>query len=149
MRHFDHDFVRDLLVRLGGISPAERPRWGSLTRDRLIGHLAAALRYSMGRAGKAPRRDTWLIRRVVAPLFLSGILRMPRNLKSPFEHLENKGVSTGDLETLHALLEDYLRLAETGELSPEPHPVFGDIGVDGWARLHVLHFEHHLRQFGV
>ncbi|MBI4558849.1 MAG: DUF1569 domain-containing protein [Candidatus Hydrogenedentes bacterium] len=32
-------------------------------------------------------------------------------------------------------------------MQPEPHPYFGDIGIDGWSKLHVRHFEHHLRQF--
>ena len=35
------------------------------------------------------------------------------------------------------------------ELVTGLHPVFGDIGVDGWDRLHVRHFEHHFTQFGV
>jgi len=51
------------------------------------------------------------------------------------------------IETLHATMLDYLNLVQTGELQTEPHPLFGDIGVDGWAAVHVRHFEHHLRQF--
>ena len=54
-----------------------------------------------------------------------------------------------DTETLHAVLETYLELVQAGELVPRAHPVFGDIGVDGWANLHIAHFEHHLKQFGV
>jgi hypothetical protein len=30
-----------------------------------------------------------------------------------------------------------------------PHPFFGDFGPEGWAKLHVIHCDHHLRQFGV
>ncbi len=46
-------------------------------------------------------------------------------------------------------MEEYLAAVETGELRPAPHTLFGDIGIDGWARLHVRHFEHHLKQFGL
>ncbi|MBI4558851.1 MAG: DUF1569 domain-containing protein, partial [Candidatus Hydrogenedentes bacterium] len=42
---------------------------------------------------------------------------------------------------------EYLAAVATGDMQPEPHPYFGDIGIDGWSKLHVRHFEHHLRQF--
>ena len=51
--------------------------------------------------------------------------------------------------SLAALLDEYLALVQSGELKTGLHPVFGDIGIDGWARVHVLHFEHHCRQFGL
>jgi len=131
MRPFDHDYAEEIIERLSGLSAETRPRWGRLTRDQLYAHLADTLRYSMGR--------------IVGPLVLSGLLRIPKNLKIP----GSGEMPRGNLETLQAVLEDYLNLVQADELAPVPHVYFGDLGVDGWARLHMAHFEHHLRQFGV
>ncbi len=145
MRPFDHDYAEEIVERLSGLSPDARPRWGRLTQNQLHAHLADALRYPMGRNGGPVDRSTWFTRRIMGPLVLSGWWRIPE--KYLFD--EHGEVPEGNLETLQAVLEDYLDLVQAGELEPLPHSRFGELGVDGWARFHVAHFEHHLRQFGV
>jgi hypothetical protein len=144
-QHLDHDYVERLIKSLGRIKPEARPAWGKLTPAGMVQHLADTIRYSMGRAGDLPNASTWLSRRIAAPLILHGILRIPKNIKG-FDY--SVPMPAADIESLHAVLDEYLALVQAGELDPKPHPFFGDIGVDGWARLHVIHFEHHLRQFG-
>lgn len=146
MRPLDHDYVNDVVARLGRLRPDAKPAWGNMTPERMLGHLVVIVRYSMGRGKPMPARGNWFVRRIVGPLIINGIVRMPRNVRGP---ATADTPSTGDTETLHAVLEEYLTLVESGDLDPPPHPFFGDIGVDGWAKLHVVHFEHHLRQFGV
>lgn len=148
MVHFDHDFVVEVIGRFQRVKSDAKPRWGALTADRMVAHLIDSVRYSMGKAGNLPDRSNWFTRRVLGPLILRGIVRIPRNVKGSTLDGFSTPAAQADVETLHAVLEDYLSLVQAGELEPKPHPVFGAIGVDGWARLHVLHFEHHLRQFG-
>lgn len=147
MSLFDHDYVAEVVRRLGQLGPDAQPSWGSFTRADLVRHLAAAIRFSMGKGRPVEDRSTWWRRNVVAPLIMRGVLRLPRNVTFPQMNAAVR--EQDDLETLHALLEDYLNLVQADELRPAIHPHFGDIGVDGWARLHVVHFEHHLRQFRV
>jgi len=147
MRHFDHDFVNDVMARLGRIRPDAKPRWGVLTPAGMIEHLADTIRYSMGRGGDLPDRSNWFMRAIAAPLVLNGIFPMLKNYPEPGYGKMRRGHD--DLESFHALLEEYLSLVETGAMTPKRHFLFGDIGVDGWAKMHVVHFEHHLKQFGV
>ena len=149
MRDFDHDFVDDVVERLGRVKPDAQPRWGTMTPEQMIAHLVDVVLFSMGQGGDMPDVGNWFTRNVAGPLLLHGIVRLPKNLKTP--KTINKPPRTGpdDLETLHAVLEDYLGLVQSGELEPKRHPALGDLGVDDWARLHVVHFEHHMRQFGV
>ena len=88
---------------------------------------------------------------VAGPLMTRGLIPLPKNLPlpKPVSPDESYGGEDGDIESLHALLMDYLSRVETGNLDPPVHPALGDLGVDGWARLHVVHFEHHCKQFGV
>lgn len=146
MRPFDHDYVDEVIRRLGRLRPDAKPAWGTLTPPGMVQHLADSMRFSLGRAGDLPDQSNWFSRNLVAPLILNGIVRIPKNMKAPGYP---KRSANDDIETLHALLEEYLGLVQAGELVPHRHPALGDLGVDGWAKLHYVHFEHHLRQFQV
>lgn len=149
MHHFDGDYVEEVVERLGTIRRDAVPHWGSLTRDSMIEHLIWSLRHSMGRSRTIPFFGNCMTRYVWRPLIFSGVIALPRNLALP-EHLQRQGLvprEPGDLETLQAILEEYLSLVQADELQPAPHPAYGRLGIDGWDRFHVLHFEHHLRQF--
>jgi hypothetical protein len=146
---FDHDFVNEMIARFGALDPETPPRWGRLDVPGCIAHLADTMRYSMGQGPRLPDMSNWATRTIVGPLLMRGILPIPRNVrvrKLEKAHPESP-FPPADLETLHAIMEEYLALVQAGELQTRPHPVFGDIGVDGWAMMHVRHFEHHLKQF--
>ncbi len=151
MGHLDADYVAEVIRRLERIPHDGAPAWGALRKDTLIEHLVWCVSHAMGRSAKVPRAGNRVIAAVMGPLALRGWLPLSWTARLP-RSLRTQGIETrepGDLETLHALLEEYLTLVQADELTPAPHPCFGRIGVDGWDRLHVLHFEHHLRQFGV
>jgi oxepin-CoA hydrolase/3-oxo-5,6-dehydrosuberyl-CoA semialdehyde dehydrogenase len=149
MRHLDHDYVTELIQRIERIPPDAKPAWGSMTPDALVRHLLATVKYSMGHTGKGEVTGPWYFRAVVGPLIFNGIIPIPRNVPLPERTIKaQQAQEHADVETLHAVLEEYLNLVQAGELSPEPHPYFGHIGVDGWDKMHVRHFEHHLKQFG-
>ena len=146
MRPFDHDYVTDLVARLAKLKADAHPAWGTMSAPQMLGHLVATLRYSMGKGPVLPFVGNWATRRLLAPLILHGILPIPRNVTLPRADAPRP---IADLETLHAALEEYLSRVHTGDLEPPHHPTFGDIGVDGWAKMHLRHFEHHLKQFGL
>jgi len=151
MEHLDTDYVERLVARLGRIAPDTVPRWGKLRRDTLVEHLVWVVRHSMGRSKQMPFYGNWFTVHILGPIVLRGFIPIPKNIQIP-KKLREKGVTMrepGNLDTLRRLLEEYLNLVQADELLPAPHPVFGDVGIDGWDRIHVMHFEHHLRQFGV
>lgn len=150
MRTFDHDYVDEILARLATLEAESKPRWGTMNGAQVMGHLAMVVRYSMGRGPTMPDKSTWVSRNVIRPLLFAGWLSVPKNVKVPApEGAERLPTPSADLETLQAVIEDYLAVAQTGDVAAPPHPLFGDIGADGWARFHCVHFDHHLKQFGV
>ena len=75
---------------------------------------------------------------------------IPRHRKAPAELFPSPRPHMG------AALEGFAAALERFEaaLSRDPgrragHPAFGELTLVQWRRLHVLHFDHHLRQFGV
>lgn len=150
-RHLDADYVNEVMARLKQIPRDAKPKWGKLDRQGLVEHFIWTMRHAMGRSKTVPFLGNWFSRIVLRPIILNGLLPIPKNLPFPkwLQETGFNGREPGDEETLHALLDEYLNLVQADELTPGIHPVFGDIGVDGWDRLHVLHFEHHFKQFGV
>ncbi len=146
---FDHDFAEETVQRLRAISSDATPLWGRMTPGQMMGHLATGLRYTMGRVPAARRWGPWHMRWIVGPLLLRGWLPIPRNARAPSSLKGEKAPPEADLETLHALMEEYLHKAEAGAIQLPPHPLFGPLSADEWARFHAIHFEHHLRQFNV
>lgn len=151
MQHFDSDYAERLCARLQAIPADAEPLWGKLRRPGLIRHFVWSIKHAMGRSTAVPDCSTWFTRQVLKPLLLKRYVAIPRNVRLP-EQLSRQGIETaepGDLETLQALMEEYLRRIQDDDLVPYPHPFLGKLDIDEWDQLHVLHFEHHLRQFKV
>ncbi len=147
VRDFDRDFAEEIIHRLKALPPDRKPNWVKMSSADLVPHLTQTMLYSMGRRGKRRFVGNWVTRRIAAPLVLNGWVPMLKNVQlGPAAAPDSTGYT---IETLQAVLDDYLAAVETGALTPEIHPVFGDIGVDGWARMHSRHFEHHFKQFGL
>ncbi|MFA6244529.1 MAG: DUF1569 domain-containing protein [Candidatus Hydrogenedentales bacterium] len=149
MRAFDHDYVVEVVRRVERVKPFANPAWGTLTPPEMVGHLVETLRYSMGRGEPYEDVGSWFTKHVLRRLLRWGLLRIPKNIQAPRAPGMGPRPRPSDSETLHAVLEEYLGLVQAGELTPVQHPILGNLDVDEWARLHVLHTEHHLRQFGV
>jgi len=148
MRNFDHAFVEEVISRLRRLEPDARPAWGALTAPEMVRHLIGIVRYATGRDGHVVFVGNWFTTNVLGKLAVRGWLPIPKNIRFEWSPGDTRAIQApGDVETLHATMLDYLNLVQTGELQTEQHPLFGDIGVDGWDAIHVRHFEHHLRQF--
>lgn len=145
VRDFDRDFAEEIVRRLKALPPDRKPQWGRMAATDLVPHLTQTMLYSIGRRGKRDFVGNWVTRTLVAPLVLNGWVPMLKNVQlGPAAAPDASGYT---LEDLQAVLQDYLAAVETGALKTEIHPIFGDIGVDGWARMHSRHFEHHFKQF--
>lgn len=145
MGEFDNYFVAEVVDRLNRLQPDDRPLRDGTPSSRVVPRLIVALKYTMGRQGELPDHGNWFTRRVLGPLVLAGLAPFPiRWTNWMLDHLA-PATEFGDVETLHAVLEEYVNLVQADELTPRKHPFFGDIGIDGWAAFHVRHFEHYLR----
>jgi hypothetical protein len=114
--------------------------------EELVPHLTHSMLWSMGRREAPEFIGNWVTTHIVGPLVVRGWLPILKNVRIPIRPGTN-GDGRDTLDDLKIVVSDYLAAVETGSLQPATHPLFGDIGIDGWARLHVQHFEHHFKQF--
>lgn len=146
MRDFDRDFADEIVERLATLPAGRVPRWGVMRAEELVPHLTHSMLWSMGRREAPAFKGNWVTTRLVGPMVMRGWLPILKNVRIPVREGTDGG-GNDTLQDLKAVLAAYLSDVECGALRPSKHPLFGDIGVDGWARMHVQHFEHHFKQF--
>ena len=143
MRDFDRDYAHEIVQRLSALGSDRKPRWGVMCAGDLIPHLTHTVLWSMNRREPPPFAGNWVTVNILGPLAKRGWVPVLRNVK--INGVE--GNAADNLDDLQSAIGDYLSAVETGGLQPAAHPLFGQLGVDGWAQMHVKHFEHHFKQF--
>ena len=143
--------IDPIIARIQSIPDDREPKWGTLRKEPLVRHLIWAMEESMNTDSKVIFQGNLLFTLVIRPLLLNGFLKLPQNVK--FKDGQGGEVNTladeGGIDELRALMQTFVDRLEKGTLKTALHPVFGDLGPNGWARLHIIHFEHHFTQFGV
>jgi hypothetical protein len=150
MPAFDHRFAQNVIKRAETIPTDKKPEWGNMNRNQMFGHLYDVFEYCMGRAGEMPDKSSFKTRYIFRPLVFSGIVKIPKNVRVPRPKDSDREMFKREVELdeLRAKMDEYLACCQAGDLDPPRHPFFGDLGIDGWAKFHVRHMDHHLRQFG-
>ncbi len=146
MRAFDQNLVDEVISLFGSLDANLKPVWGSMTPSQAMAHMTAAMRYGLGKEQETPNAGGFFGARIAAPLILGGFMKIPKNQKAP--KMYDSAAPEGDTESLRTEMEEQLQRMCAGSFKPPEHPYFGDIGAEGWAKLHVVHLEHHLRQCG-
>lgn len=151
MAKFDRAFIDATAKRLDKLTPESKPLWGKMTCPQMLGHLNMTIIYSMGNLPAIPAKPGWFSKHVIGPLILNGILKLPKNFTPPRPAgMPEPPLPPGNVQMLKDAMERYLKGLQEGTITKAPvHPGFGDIGPEGWGKMHVVHFDHHLRQFGV
>lgn len=151
MPKYDQEFVDATIARMDKLSTESQPLWGEMTCPQMMGHLNMGIIYSLGNLPEMPAADTWVTRNIQGTLILNGIIKLPKNLKPARAEgaPEPPPPFDGTAEMLKGALDMYLAALEKGEFKANLHPMFGDIGPKGWGKMHCVHIDHHLRQFGV
>lgn len=133
-----------LLERLRRLQPSSRARWGKLTAQRMVCHLADSLRVGLGEL-PTKRVDTFLGRTLLKWLVVYSPVPPPRGKIQTAPEMLTTAPATWaeDVAGVEALIE---RMATTR--TSATHPFFGPLSSAGWGRLTWKHLDHHLRQFG-
>ncbi len=151
MKGIDLEFVDQCMTRITKLKPDAKPVWGKLKANELVPHLIGAFKTSMGDMPELGFIGNWFTTTVLPPIIYLGFVGPPKNLKSR----DKNGAITpavsypGDANDLAACMRDYIRRRDDGTMKATRHPLFGDIGPEGWGKIHVLHCKHHFKQFQI
>lgn len=139
---------------LGRLQADENPRFGAMTAQHMVEHLAYAVRFSNGKEPQSHHYPAEKEQKIKAYIldtdndFLIGF----RSPVMPAEGLL-PDLQYSDLDEALTCLKTELADFDSYFLRhPEDHPVnptMGELNHKEWIRFHNRHFTHHFKQFGL
>ena len=145
---FQAEAVDELVSRIDKLQPASQRQWGKMDAAQMMAHCSATLDMASGRLN-LPRA---FIGRLLGPLFKSIYTNeKPFTRNSPTAK-ELVFADSRDFAREQEQLKLRLKQFHQGgqaQCTRHPHPFFGALSPQDWARGSYKHLDHHLRQFGV
>ena len=136
--------------RLSRLTPETPRQWGTMDLPLMLRHLTFAVEMSLGEQA-VPDRSVPLVRDLLFAFAFRWFTNWPKGrLKAPAYTVPPP---QGDVDAERAALVDRMwRFVDLLEREPDRRamsPGLGAIPLTKWSRVHGVHFDHHLRQFGV
>ena len=149
MKTIDRPEVRaSLISRLQRLDPAAPGKWGRLTCQQMLVHVADAMervtrgeRFT-GESASFPR----LIKFVALGTSLSWPSGLPSGGDPASTEVDENRFEDERARTIEAL--EAMAAADGSSFSAS-HPAFGPMSTRNWLRWAQRHLDHHLKQFGV
>lgn len=146
------DILAALITRLESLTPATPRRWGTLTSNEMLCHLADSARIVLANGWDVVEEKGGTNR--PGPIIKLFALRLPfpwsRTLRThPAIDQRTHGTKPVDFEGDRRRAVDGLRALAAATTLPPVHPYIGPMTREDWLRWAYRHTDHHLRQFGV
>jgi hypothetical protein len=144
--------IEKSLYKLRTNITADTPaKWGKMNAQQMVEHLGIVFLLSTGKFNieyKGTQED--------AQKYWEDFVKSPQPWKTVFPTVNFTEPRPTRHETIEASLAElwstwqkYLTYCEENPEAVNAHFFLGNLPVDQWRQVHVKHFEHHLRQFGI
>jgi hypothetical protein len=144
---WDSDAPKELLARLGRLTPDTKARWGKFTCPDMVAHLNDSMRMVLGDITPAPKKIP--IRFFPLKQLVIYVLPFPKGVPTAPELIARCGRAAW-ADELKVFPELMARLATLpSDARCPPHPAFGTMNRRSWGVLTYRHLSHHFAQFGV
>jgi hypothetical protein len=121
-------------------------KWGKMTVAQMLVHCTTQLRIALGEL-PAQSQGLWIMRTSLGKKIGLGNMPWPKGSATPQEmNVDRNTFTPAEFDTEKSRLLKYLESARSAE-SLKPHPFFGPLSKQEWARLIYKHVDHHLKQF--
>lgn len=141
---FDGVARAEINKRVGALRPDAQRKWGTMTVEKMLAHVADGLRAALGELAVEPKNTPFRF----APIryLILYVLPFPKGAPTAPELLARQPESIEtEIRAVQSLLE---RLAQRANQETWPvHGAFGKMSGQDWGVLHYRHLDHHLRQF--
>jgi hypothetical protein len=142
--------LQGLVERLDRLSPESKALWGIMTVNQMLAHLNDTIKIALGMRD-AKNKGNFVTNKIVFPLMTYVFTSWPKNLPTAPEMAQQyKGTPAKDFYTEREFLKKMMDIFTEREGSKmKEHPLFGKLTKEQWGDLLWVHYNHHLKQFGV
>ncbi len=148
-KDLNSDTVQRYVDRINEVKGDTSRLWGTMTSAQMMAHLKLSVQAGLE---EIPIEDhSNFLFRTLRPVLFSGLIPMPkgRAQTAPEYKVAQCGTFEEEKQGLLDALDRFLEQCKNKPTVTPRHPLFGLMTIPQWQRGHGLHFEHHLRQFGV
>lgn len=139
----------DLIIsRINNLSAESKAQWGKMSVEQMLSHCQAPLDFTFG---STPMKGNFIMRLIGKML--------KKKVLGGTEFKKNSPTAPSFIRTQHydfettknGLIERINKFSDLGKdgINTTNHPFFGELTYDEWSKMHTMHLDHHLRQFGV
>lgn len=144
---FETERQRELVTRLGTLTPDTPARWGKFTATKMIAHVNDALRMALADLPTKPKKTPF--KNAVMRFLVIRVLPWPKGAPTAPELLARCD-SAEFMEERRAFAELVARVGARKDANDWPeHPAFGAMSRKDWGLLGYRHADHHFTQFGI
>lgn len=138
------------VARLQKIGPETPRQWGTMSPAQMFAHLRRTIEISLAEV-EVKDESNFLLRNVLGPLAFSGLFQWPRGKMKvlPVFLGSPDGNAEEEKRKLIAAVDRFVAAAEAEPARKTLHAALGWMTLDYWKKVHGIHTDHHLRQFGV
>ncbi len=135
---------------LSKLSPESKPKWGSMSAQRMVEHLSDTLRIASNQTPfelviPAEKAESYI-------RFLDNDKPMAQNIEVIFAN-KNTPLRNEELElAIDEFTDEWITFEDYFEENPDSktvHPYYGALNYEQWLKLHSKHLTHHFTQFGL
>lgn len=140
----DAECRKDVLRRLSGLSPDDKPKWGKMRAPQMVAHVSMQMKCAVGIISEKPLYTVWrfwpLKKLVIYVAPWPHGLPTAKSWKDP-----ERGSWKTEMEQLQKLISEFPEKDKTQSWGI--HPILGRLDKKDWGRLSYRHIHYHLRQF--
>ena len=144
---FEKEAADEVCSRIEKLQPTMQRQWGKMDVAQMMAHCSAALDMAAGKIN--PPRI--LIGRILGPLVKPIYTNeKPFSKNNPTDKqlvISDQRDFAREQERLKKCVQEF-HAGGKANCTRHPHPFFGALTPDQWARGMYKHLDHHLRQFG-
>ncbi|MBI1225311.1 MAG: DUF1569 domain-containing protein [Bacteroidetes bacterium] len=145
---FDAEAQKELLERLGKLTPETKPQWGKMNAAQMLEHCGVAFQTATGEIQLKP---VPFLLRLIGPMIKKSVLsEKPYKKNSP---TAPEFLIPADIDFAVAKMnfeENFRKLAVGPQVVKTlKHPFFGNMTAEEWGRHMFKHTDYHFGQFGI
>lgn len=145
---FDKEDNAELLNRLQELTSESKPLWGKMTAAQMVLHAQRPLEVALGTLMLKGGLLGFLFGKMAKNSFLKKLAFSKNSPTAPQFKINFAPDFEKEKNELIRIVSEF---GNTGPaiIANKHHPFFGEMTDEEWGKLHYIHLDHHLKQFGL
>ena len=139
---------KEVIERINKLTSESKAEWGKMNAAQMLSHCHGPIDVAFGDLNLKAN----FFMQLLGKIFKNKILNSAQFKKdSPTAPAFIRNEVCDFEQSKLGLIKRINKFSELGEkaIKTTKHPFFGEMTLNEWDRLHVMHLEHHLKQFGI